>query len=170
MIQKRATSVAFFILLLFVLGHIGIGLASDAVYKCGDIFTNDTALAKREKCTLLEGGSVVTIPAPTQQKAVTVTPRRSTDLSKAGTLKSQPVKPQSKFRSAEQQARDSDSKAIIQSELKKTEVQLVDLRKQYATLSSQQDLERKLEIKQKIARAEADVVSLKRELRQEGQR
>jgi hypothetical protein len=165
MIYKRATSVAFFILTLSSLGHVGIGLASDTVYKCGDTFTNDAAQAKREKCPLLEGGAVVTIPSPLQQKAAAVTQKKSTDLSKASTLKSQQLKLLSKpQRSADQQARDHDAKAIIQSELKKTEAQLVDFRKQYAGLSSQQDLERKLEVKQKIARAEADVVSLKREL------
>lgn len=164
MIQKRATSVAFFILATLALGHTGIGLASDAVYKCGDTFTNDTARAKRDKCPLLEAGAVVTVPSSSQQNAVAVTQKKNIDLSKTSTLRSQHPKPQPKPRSVEQQARDHDSKAIIQSELKKTEVQLFDLRKQYAGLSSQQDIERKIEVKQKIARAEADVVSLKREL------
>jgi hypothetical protein len=159
MIQKRATSVAFFILTTCSLGHTGIGLASESVYKCGNVFTNDAAQAKREKCPLLEGGAVVTIPSPTQQNAVAVTQKKSANLNTSGTLKQARQKS-----SPEQQARDHDSKSIIQSELKKTELQLVDLRKQYAGLSSQQDLERKLALKQQIARAEADVVSLKREL------
>ena len=64
-----------------------------------------------------------------------------------------------------QRQRDSDAKAIIEAELKKTEGQLADLRKQYAEVSLSQDLERKLAIKQQIARHESDVVSLKRELK-----
>lgn len=157
MTLKRATSVAFFILTasltILALGHTSLGLASDAVYKCGDTFTNDAAQAKREKCQLLEGGAVVTIPSASQQKAVTVTKPKTQKITQTAPL-----------RSAAQQARDHDSKAIIQSELKKTEAHLIDLRRQYAGLSSQQDLQLKLEVKQKIARAEADVVSLKREL------
>jgi hypothetical protein len=164
MIQKRATSVAFFFLTTFALGHAGIGLAQEAVYRCGDIITNDAVQAKRERCKLLESGAVVTIPA--QQKAVAVTQNRSASLNKSSSLK-QSTQPKQAMpgRSAEQQARDHDARAIIESELKKTEAQLVDLRKQYAALSQAQDLDRKLVVKQQIARAEADVVSLNRELR-----
>jgi hypothetical protein len=162
MIYKRATSVAFFILTILALVSTGISLASDAVYKCGDTFTNDAAQAKRERCPLLEGGAVVTIPAPSQQKAIAVTQNRSTNLSKSASLK---PKQNPTPRSAEQQARDHDSKAVIQSELKKTEAQLIDLRKQYASLTASQDLERKLALKQQIARNEADIQSLMRELK-----
>jgi hypothetical protein len=162
MMQKRATSVAFFILTTLSLGHTGIGLAQEAVYRCGEVITNDAAQAKREKCRLLESGAVVTIPSTSQQKAVAVTQSRSASLSKSSTLKPKPATTQ---RSAEQQARDHDSKAIIQSELKKTEAQLVDLRRQYAGLTAAQDLERKLALKQQIARNEADIQSLMRELK-----
>lgn len=160
MIQKRATSVAFFILTTLTLGHAGIGLASEAVYKCGNTITNDAAQAKREKCSVLEAGAMVTIPS--EKKAVAVTQSRSSNLNKSNSLKPKQAAP---VRSPEQKARDNDSKAIIESELKKTEIQLTDLRKQYAGLSSSQDLDRKLAVKQQIARAEADVVSLKRELK-----
>jgi hypothetical protein len=159
MTQKRATSVAFFILIALSLGYKNMGLASDAVYKCGDTFTNDSERAKREKCPLLESGAVVTIP--TQKKAVSVMQNRSTNLSKPSSLK---PKQGGSERSAEQQARDHDSKAIIQTELKKTETQLNDLRRQFASLSDAQDVDKRLTVKQQIARAEADVVSLKREL------
>jgi hypothetical protein len=144
--QKRATSVAFFILITYVLGHASIGLAQEAVYRCGSIITNDATQAKREKCQLLEGGAVVTVPS--HKRAMEVTkPAKNTE------------------QQALQRQRDSDAKAIIESELKKTEAQLSDLRKQYAEASTSQDLERKLAIKQQIARHESDVVSLKRELK-----
>jgi hypothetical protein len=154
MIQKRATSVAFFILTILALGHTGIGLAQEAVYRCGSIITNDAAQAKREKCQLLEAGALVTIPSLSQKKAVAVTKPKTQKISQVAPL-----------RSVEQQSRDHDSKAIIQSELKKTEAQLVDLRRQYAGLTATQDLERKLALKQQIARNEADIQSLMRELK-----
>jgi len=147
MIAKRATSVAFFILSFFVQGLLTTACAQEAVYRCGAEYTNDGIRAKREKCRLLEGGgAVVTIPAP-------------------GRI-AQPAKAKAAApRSTEQRTRDDDAKAIIESELKKTEAQLVDLRQQYARLSSAQDTDRKLALKQQMARAEADVISLKRELR-----
>lgn len=154
MIQKRATSVAFFILTTFVLGHAGIGLAQEAVYRCGDIITNDAVQAKREKCKLLESGAVVTVPAH----------KRTMEVAKPANQTLTPSKTKTTEQQAQQKQRDSDSRAIIESELKKTEAQLSDLRKQYSGLTGQQDLDRKLAVKQQIARAEADVVSLKREL------
>ncbi len=160
MMQKRATSVAFFFLGIFALGHAGIVLAQEAVYRCGHTITNDVTQAKREKCQLLESGAVVTIPS--QQKAIAVTQNRNTSLNRSSSLK---PKLATSARSTEQQIRDIDSKVIIESELKKTEAQLVDLRKQYAALSQAQDMDRKLAVKQQIGRAEADMVSLKRELR-----
>lgn len=156
---KRATSVAFFVLNALVLGHAGIGLAQEAVYRCGLVITNDAVQAKREKCQLLESGAVVTIPSP--KKAVAVTQNQSASLNKSSSLKSR----QATAQSLDQSARDADAKAIIESELKKTEAQLVEWRKQYAALSAEQDLEKKLALKQQIARGEADVVSLKRELK-----
>jgi LAS superfamily LD-carboxypeptidase LdcB len=157
---KRATSVAFFALTTFALGHAGIGLAQEAVYRCGQVITNDAAQAKREKCQLLESGAVVTIPSA--QKAVAVTQNSHASLNKASSLKPRQA---TAAKSLEQNARDADAKAIIESELKKTETQLVDWRKQYAGLSAEQDIEKKLALKQQIARGEADVISLKRELK-----
>ncbi len=155
MIQKRATSVAFFFLTTFTLGHTGIGLAQEAVYRCGVEYTNDAVRAKQEKCKLLEGGAVVTVPAHKRTMEVVKPANQTLTLSKTKTTEQQSL----------QKQRDSDSRAIIESELKKTEAQLVDLRKHYAGLSSQQDLDRKLALKQQMVRAEADVASLKRELK-----
>ena len=160
MIQKRATSVAFFILSILAICHTCIGLAQEAVYRCGTEYTNDAARAKQDKCKLLESGAVVTVPP--LQKAVAVTQDRNASLGKSSSLKPKLIAP---VRSVEQTARDHESKVIIESELKKTEAKLVDLRMQYAGLSTAQDLDRKLAVKQQIARGEADVVSLKRELK-----
>ena len=155
MIQKRATSVAFFILTSLALSHTGIGLAQEAVYRCGNTITNDDGRAKREKCQLLEGGAVVTVPSHKRAMEVTKPVQRAVVPQRTKTTEQQAL----------QKQRDSDSRAIIESELKKTEIQLIDLRKQYAALSSAQDLERKLAIKQHIARSESDIASLKRELK-----
>ncbi len=144
MIQKRATSVAFFILTTLALSHAGSGLAQDAVYRCGNEYTNDASSAKRADCKRVAGGASVTIPSNKRAVAVTQTPR---------TL------------SIAQQQRDSDAKAVIASELKKSEAQRIDLGKQYEQLSSSQDLERKLALKQQLARLDADIMSLKRELK-----
>ncbi|MDI9333229.1 MAG: hypothetical protein QM533_02510 [Cytophagales bacterium] len=159
--QKRATSVAFFFLMYLAPGHYSLGLAQEAVYRCGTEYTNDAARAKQEKCKLLDSGALVTIPS--HQRALTVTQSRAAAASNHTFRSPSPVTATPRL--AEQQARDADSKAIIQSELKKTERQLADLRKQYAGLASAQDADRKLVLQQQIARAEADIASLQRELK-----
>ncbi len=172
MTQKRATSVAFFILMLMALGHAGRGLAQEAVYRCGSQYTNDAVRAKQEKCTMLESGAVVTIPSTTPAsrtmtrvgtdqatRSASTAPRKAAGATGAASTVAT-------ANSSVQQQRDQDAKAVIESELKKTEAQLVTLRKEFDQLSSQTELERKLAVKQQMARAEADIVSLKRELKQ----
>jgi len=121
----------------------------EAVYRCGNVITNDAIQAKQEKCQLLVAGAVVSVPTHSTSQPVPrvpVTPKRIA-----------PVP------SAEQRARDQDAKKIIEAELHKTQLQLAELRKSDET-TSPQDSERKLALKQQIARAEADIASLKREL------
>jgi hypothetical protein len=156
MIQKRATSVAFFILSIFALSHISIGLAQDAVYRCGNEYTNDVGAAKRAECQRVAGTASVTIPAAKSAMEVKKPSTPSTPSTASNTRGN---------KSLEQQARDADARRVIEAELKKSETQRVDLGKQYEQLSSSQDLERKLALKQQLARLDADIVSLKRELK-----
>lgn len=148
--QKRATSVAFFILLFFALGHASHGLAQEVVYRCGNEYTNDVSAAKRSDCQRVAGTASVTIPAAKRAMEV-----------KKQTQPSSSTAP----KSLEQQVRDADAKRVIESELKKSEAQRIEVNKQFEQLSSSQDTERKLALKQQLARLDADIVSLKRELR-----
>jgi uncharacterized membrane protein YdfJ with MMPL/SSD domain len=150
MIQKRATSVAFFFLTSIALSHTSYGLAQDAVYRCGNEYTNDASSAKRADCQRVAGTASVTIPA--SKRAMEV--KKSSQPNSLGINKN-----------LEQQARDADAKRVIESELKKSEVQRLDVNKQYEQLSASQDVERKLALKQQLARLDADIVSLKRELK-----
>ncbi len=156
MTLKRATSVAFFILLAAV-AQVDSSFAQESVYRCGKHYTNDAAVAKSANCKLVERSAAVTIPAPPRYKS----PERSASV-KTSPSSAKPVA--AAPRSAEQQARDSDAKVVIASELKKTESQLADLRKQYEGVASTPDEARKQSLKQQIFRAEADAVSLRREL------
>lgn len=151
--KLKATSVAFFFF------FINLSVAQEAVYRCGHEYTNDALRAKSEKCKLLESGAVVSVPS--HQRAASVARPVATP-----PLSWRPTRPQTP--SAEQQKRDSDAKSIIEAELKKTEIQLADARKSMALIAPQaggSELERKQALQQQIARHEADLVSLKRELK-----
>lgn len=156
----RATSVALF----FSMVLTGYVAAQEAVYRCGNEYTNDAARAKSEKCKLLESGAIVTVPS--HKRTMDVQKSTSQNLNKRPAPV--PATPATTEQKAQQQKRDSDSKLIIESELKKTESQLVDLRKQFdqiPAIVSGSELEKKANLKQQIARHEADIVSLKRELK-----
>lgn len=153
--KLRATSVALF----FLIGSSV--LAQEAVYRCGNEYTNDAVRAKSEKCKLLESGAIVTVPS--HKRAMDVQKSSSQNLNKRPA-----AIPATSEQKAAQQKRDSDSKQIIESELKKTESQLADLRKNFDQIpatASGAELEKKANLKQQIARHEADIVSLKRELK-----
>lgn len=119
------------------------------MYRCGNEYTNLADRANSVACQALEHGAVVTVPAHKRAIAVTQSAKK-------------PIK---KVSTPEQQARDRDAKLVIESELKKTQSQLEELRKNYGQITAAQDSERKQAIKQQMARAEADIVSLKRELK-----
>ena len=151
----------FAILLFLVATGANSAQAQDRIYRCGNEYTNDVARAKTEKCKLLESGAIVTVPSH----------KRTMDVQKATNqnLSKRPAAtPATAEQRAQQQKRDSDSQLIIASELKKTESQLADLRRQFDQIpanASGAELEKKANLKQQINRHEADIVSLKRELK-----
>lgn len=156
--KLRATLVAlFFLCTCAVFGQ-------EAVYRCGNEYTNDAARAKTEKCKLLESGAVVTVPS--HKRTIDVQKHTRQNFGKQSTaMLTTPAATEQKLA---QQKRDSDAKLIIELELKKTESQLADLRKQFDQIpatASGAELEKKASLKQQMARHEADIVSLKRELK-----
>jgi hypothetical protein len=160
--ESRATLVALF----FLCTSLGLHavFAQEAVYRCGNDYTNDAARAKSEKCKLLESGAIVTVPSHKRALDVQTSASQSANRRFIGT----PLTPATKEQKTAQQKRDSDSQLIIESELKKTESQLADLRQKWVQIpanASGAELERKAYLKQQMARHEADIVSLTRELK-----
>lgn len=154
----------FFTALIFVFALSGTTLAQDRVFKCGNNeYINNAQEAESRKCQPLSSRSVTVV--------------RSSRL-----LKSSPgVAPESTSRnaqtrvdSAQQRARDDDSRSILESELKKAEAKLAEQRREYnngepeklgpETRNHQKYLTRIEELKQSIARSESDVAGIKREL------
>ena len=74
----------------------------------------------------------------------------------------------------EQKARDSDSRVILESELKKAEIKLAELQKEYNNgdvekqgiegRNYQRYLDRVAELKESISRQQSDIAGLKREI------
>ena len=149
-------------------------------YRCPSVnnithFTDDKIEANRLRCTPLTGGNVTVI------QATKVYNQSSTSSGTASGNTTAPVRvataPQagSRIDGAEQRSRDSDSKGILETELKKAEAKQAELLKEYnngepaklgpETQNNQKYIDRVAEMKANIARNDSDINSIRRELR-----
>lgn len=134
--------------------------ADERIYRCGNEYTNTVTEAQAKNCKLISGGNVTVIqavkPSPVSKPA------------------SAPSQPGQKVDAADQRAKDSDARMILDSELKRAEAKQVELVKEYnngepeklgpETRNFQKYLERVAALKAAIARNEADIQGIKREL------
>ena len=157
--------------ILFALTALAVLLpsagAQDRIYRCGNEYTNNAAQAKERNCKLVEGGNVTVLQGarPASRGAPAAQPAGGAGASPANAPR---------VDAADQRARDADARAILDAELRKAEARLADLRKEYNDGSPQRSalelrnpqgyIERTAELKASVARAEADVAGIKREL------
>ena len=140
-------------------------LAQDAIFRCGNEYTNNAADAKARGCKTLTGGNVTVIQGtkPATSSAVKVA---------AAPSSSPPGSP--RVEATEQRSRDAGARAILESELKRTEARLADLQKEYNNgepdriggegRNHQKYLDRLADLKANIARSEEDIAGIKREM------
>lgn len=133
-----------------------------AVYRCpGNNFTNSITAkeADAKGCKIVEGGNVTVVQSPKRNGAAPA--------SSASRPADQRVEP------ADQRARDSDARRILEAELRKEEEKLSALQKEYNNgeperrgdeKNYQKYIDRTTELKASIARKEADIAAIKREL------
>ncbi len=145
--------------------------AERPIYRCPSAngitpYTNDKVEADRQKCTLLTGGNVTVVTGTKVAGAPSASPApvRVAAAPQAG----------SRIDGAEQRSRDSDSRAILEAELKKAEAKQAELLKDYnngepdkiggEAQNHQKYLDRVAEMKANIARNDSDIAGIKREL------
>lgn len=134
------------------------------VYRCGNEYTNsirDAREAQSRGCKLVEGGNVTVIEAP--QPARAAAPVRAPSNGSAA-----------RGDDAQQLSRDSESRRILESELKRVEARQAELLKEYnngepekigiESRNYQRYLDRVAEMKASIARNESDIAGIKREI------
>lgn len=136
--------------------------AQDTVFRCGNEYTNNAAVAKQRGCTPLQGGNI-TIIEGTRPAAAPAAPAASSRPGNAPRVDS-----------AAQRQRDADARATLEAELRKAEERLAEAQKAYANgepekqgiegRNYQRYLDRVAELKDAVTRAENDVASIRREL------
>ncbi|MFC5521625.1 hypothetical protein [Polaromonas jejuensis] len=136
------------------------------VYRCVSAnggapeYINNAKDAQNRNCKLLSGGNVTVMQGTVVPKA----PARTATPPSGGARADGP----------EQRARDSDSRAILEAELKKAEARLAEQQKEYNNgepekqgiegRNYQRYLDRVAELKDSIARSQSDIAGLKREI------
>jgi hypothetical protein len=177
-----ARAATVFIAPLLAVGVLAMGTLSvqaQTIYRCPSKdgitpYTNDKVEADRHGCTPMTGGNVTVVqgtrvfnnasPAVVAASGAKDAPVRVANAPQAG----------SRIDGAEQRSRDSDSKAIFESELRKAEAKQAELLKEYnhgepekrggEAQNHQKYLDRVAEMKASIARNDSDIASIKREL------
>ena len=126
-------------------------------------YINNAKDAQNRNCKLLSGGNVTVVQGTTVSKVparvAAATPASGGTRTDAG---------------PEQRVRDSDSRAILESELKKAEAKLAEQLKEYNNgepekqgiegRNYQRYLDRVAELKESIARNQSDIAGIKREI------
>jgi predicted lipid-binding transport protein (Tim44 family) len=146
--------------------------AQDAVYRCGNEYINNAAIAKQRGCTPLQGGNITVIEGtrPNPPAAGASPAPRSSSGSSASSAP--------RIDNAAQRARDSDARQILESELRRAEERLSEAQKAYANgepekqgiegRNHQRYLDRVADLKAALGRAESDVAGIRRELQRLG--
>nr|WP_315464591.1 hypothetical protein [uncultured Rhodoferax sp.] len=150
------------LILLLTAGASSGAAAQERIYRCGNEYTNTVTDAQAKTCKLVSGGNVTVVQSQRPAGA-------------GGAVKAAAA-PSSAPRidTADQRAKDSDARLILEAELKKAEARQVELQKEYnngepekqgpETRNHQKYLDRVAELKAALARNESDIAGIRREL------
>lgn len=150
---------------LAIVGVVVGGQALGQIYRCGNEYTNTVPEAQKGQCKLIEGGNVTVIQGfkPPVTKAAAPTVR----LASANP-------PAARADNAEQKARDSDARQILESELKRAEDRQAELMREYnngepekrgdEARNYQKYLDRVADLKANLARNDSDIAGIRREI------
>ena len=164
------------ILLGVLLMSANYAIAQNKVYRCPPVdkithFTDNKVEADSKGCSLMTGGNITVVQGTRvggaePVRVASVTPKASTPSN------SNSNSPRND--STEQKNRDSDSRGILESELKKAEAKQAELLKEYNNgepdrnaleiKNPQRYADRIAELKANIARNDSDIAGIKREL------
>jgi hypothetical protein len=140
------------------------GFAQERIYRCGNEYTNTVPNAQTRGCKLMDGGNVTVVQG--------TRPAASAPL--RGAAASTATSGGQRVDAGEQKSRDSDSRQILELELKKAEARELELLREYnngeperrgdETRNYQKYLDRVAELKASLARNESDIAGIRREL------
>ncbi len=153
--------------LLTVCACLPAAWSQDRIYRCGNEYTNNATQAKERGCKLVEGGNVTVLQST--RPAGASSGGGGSGASSAASPANAP-----RVGAADQRARDSDARAILEAELRKAEARQAELAREYNNgapertalelRNTQVYQDRIASLKASLARADSDVAGIKREL------
>lgn len=139
-------------------------LAQGQIYRCGNEYTNNATSAKERGCKLVEGGNITVIEGTRPSGSAAPAPSRVVTAPQGG----------QRVEAADQRARDSEARAILEAELKKAEARRAEVAAEYnngeperrgdEARNYQKYLDRTAELKSSLARLDSDIAGIRREL------
>jgi hypothetical protein len=159
------------LVLLSLATWASMSAAQGTVYRCqGNEYVASIKDSKNGDCKLIEGGNVTIV----QGTRVNSTAADAVKIANVAPKSTNSNAGQRSESSSEQRSRDSDAKAILESELKRSEAKQAELLKEYNNgepdrnaldiKNPQRYIDRIAELKANIARNDSDIAGIKREL------
>ena len=155
--------------LSLLLAGAGNAAWAQQVFRCAGVggstpeYINNAKEAQTRSCKLVSGGNVTVVQSTPVAKSTSSSGSAPTSTVRVATASG-----------PEQRARDSDSRAILEAELKKAEAKLAEQQKEFNNgepekqgiegRNYQRYLDRVAELKDSIARNQSDIAGLKREI------
>ncbi len=159
-------TVPFFLLLIASMTGFSV-YAQERVWRCGNEYTNNAAIAQQRGCKVMEGGNVTVV----QGTRPPVAAPASKALGGAAAPRSTA---EARVDSADQRSRDGEARSILESELKKAEARQLELQKEYnngepekqgsESRNYQKYLDRVAGMKADLARNQSDIAGIRREI------
>lgn len=163
------------LLTLWIIAALPVAaFAQDRIYRCGNEYTNNATQAKERGCKLVEGGNVTVIQGSRPSSGGSAASGGGSSAASSSSATSASPAGAPRVTNNDQRARDSDARAILESELRKAEARHAELVKEYNggqpernaldLRNPQRYMERTAELKASVARSESDIAGIKREL------
>lgn len=163
------------LLTLWIIAALPVAaFAQDRIYRCGNEYTNNATQAKERGCKLVEGGNVTVIQGSRSSGGGGAASGGGSSAASSSSASSASPAGAPRVTNNDQRARDSDARAILESELRKAEARHAELAKEYNggqpernaldLRNPQRYMERTAELKASVARSESDIAGIKREL------
>lgn len=163
--MKKFLSSPVLALIPLLVAFLSFGVhAEGPIYRCGNEYTNKVTESQKAQCKLIDGGNVTVVNGFKAPVAAAPTPVRVATAGSTG----------ARVNSAEQKARDSDARLILEAELKKAEARQNELMGEYndgqpdkrgdEARNYQKYLDRVAELKASLSRNESDIAGIRREL------